>query len=59
MNTPSFRLDNIYIERFERSIKYKHNYLNSAKNGQELFEGTDCYYNYYNQNTKVLDNSRF
>lgn len=34
-------LDNIYIERFWRTIKYQHIYLNPAKDGQELFRGIE------------------
>ena len=32
-------LDNIYIERFWRTIKYDHIYLNPAGNGLELYQG--------------------
>jgi len=32
-------LDNIYIERFWRTIKYQHIYLNPAKGGIELYAG--------------------
>jgi len=32
-------LDNIYIERFWRTIKYQYIYLNPANNGLELFQG--------------------
>lgn len=32
-------LDNIYIERFWRTIKYHYIYLNPAENGQELYLG--------------------
>lgn len=32
-------LDNIYIERFWRTIKYQHIYLNPAADGQELYRG--------------------
>lgn len=49
-------LDNIFIERFWRSIKYRHIYLNPAKDGQELFEGIDKwidrYHNRKHQGTK-------
>ena len=34
-------LDNIYIERFWRSIKYRHIYLNPANDGLELYKGID------------------
>jgi len=32
-------LDNIYIERFWRTIKYQYVYLNPAKNGLDLYLG--------------------
>ena len=32
-------LDNIYIERFWRTIKYQHIYLNPPNNGVELYQG--------------------
>ena len=32
-------IDNIYIERFWRTIKYQHIYLNPADNGWQLFQG--------------------
>ena len=34
-------IDNIYIERFWRTIKYQHVYLNPADNGLELYRGID------------------
>lgn len=34
-------LDNIYIERFWRTIKYQHIYLNPAENGLELWLGIE------------------
>ena len=42
-------LDNIYIERFWRSIKYRHIYLNPANDGLELYKGIDKWMNMYNQ----------
>ncbi len=41
-------LDNIYIERFWRSIKYRHIYLNPANDGVELFKGIDLWIDRYN-----------
>lgn len=41
-------LDNIYIERFWRSIKYRHIYLNPADDGVELFKGIDIWIEKYN-----------
>lgn len=41
-------LDNIYIERFWRSLKYEHIYLNPANGGVELYEGVRKYIQFYN-----------
>lgn len=37
-------IDNIYIERFWRSIKYRHIYLNPANDGLELFRGSPVFW---------------
>jgi putative transposase len=42
-------LDNIYIERFWRSIKYRHIYLHPANDGLELYRGIDKWMNTYNK----------
>lgn len=42
-------LDNIYIERFWRALKYEHIYLNPANGGVELYEGVRKYVDFYNQ----------
>ena len=41
-------LDNIYIERFWRALKYEHIYLNPANGGIELYEGGRRYVEFYN-----------
>lgn len=41
-------LDNIYIERFWRSIKYEHIYLNPPNGGIQLYEGIKTYVEFYN-----------
>lgn len=41
-------IDNIYIERFWRSIKYRHIYLNPAEDGVELFKGLRHWIDKYN-----------
>jgi putative transposase len=41
-------IDNIFIERFWRSIKYDYVYINPADDGQELYKGIKEYMNYYN-----------
>ncbi len=42
-------IDNRWIERFWRTLKYKYIYLNPAENGIELYEGVRDYINYYNE----------
>lgn len=39
--------DNIWIERFWKTIKYNHIYLNPCDTGLELFEGVQTYTEYY------------
>jgi hypothetical protein len=41
-------LENSYIERFWRALKYEHIYLNSANGGIELYEGVRKYIEFYN-----------
>jgi putative transposase len=41
-------IDNIFIERFWRSLKYDYVYLNPADDGLELYQGLKEYMNYYN-----------
>ena len=41
-------LDNVWIERFWRSLKYDHVYLNPADDGFELYEGVQNHIGYYN-----------
>lgn len=41
-------LDNIYIERFWRSLKYEYIYLNPANGGIELLKGVKKYMDFYN-----------
>lgn len=42
-------LDNVYIERFWKSIKYDHIYLNPSQDGFDLMKGIQGYMGYYNQ----------
>ena len=37
--------DNIWIERFWKTIKFNHIYLNPCDTGLELIEGVQTYYN--------------
>lgn len=41
-------LDNIYIERLWRSVKYEHIYLNVYENGLSLWKGLEGYFRFYN-----------
>ena len=56
-------LDNIWIERFWKSIKYDYIYLNPADDGFELYEGVQNHIAYYNdkthQTTKQTPNDRY
>jgi putative transposase len=42
-------LDNVFIERFWRSIKYEYVYLHSISDGKQLYEGVKQWIDYYNQ----------
>jgi putative transposase len=41
-------IDNIFIERLWRSVKYEHIYLHSAQDGVELYSGLNNYFEFYN-----------
>lgn len=41
-------IDNIFIERLWRSVKYENVYLQSYENGQELYDGLYGYFQFYN-----------
>jgi putative transposase len=41
-------LDNVFIERFWRSLKQEHIYLNPPNGGMELFQGVKRYVEFYN-----------
>ena len=45
-------LDNIFIERFWRTVKYEHLYLRAYADGQELHKGLHEYFRFYNQDRK-------
>lgn len=56
-------LDNIWIERFWKTIKYNYIFLNPAEDGFELCEGVQNHIGYYQQKihhtTKQAPNKRF
>lgn len=41
-------LDNIFIERLWRSVKYECSYLNVYENVDQLYQGLDDYFRFYN-----------
>ncbi len=43
-------LDNVFVERLWRSVKYEYVYLHSIHDGKELWHGLDNYFRFYNQN---------
>jgi len=49
MDSKGRAIDNIYIERFWRSIKYEHIYLFAYENGNDLWRGIYSYIDFYNQ----------
>jgi len=42
-------LDNIFVERLWRSVKYEEVYLKAYQNGTEARKGIDAYLDFYNQ----------
>jgi putative transposase len=56
-------LDNVWIERFWKSLKYDYVYLNPADDGFELYEGVQNHIGYYHEKvhhtTRQTPNSRF
>lgn len=42
-------MDNIFVERLWRSVKYEYVYLNSIPDGKVLWHGLDDYFRFYNQ----------
>jgi putative transposase len=55
--------DNVWIERFWKSLKYDYVYLNPAEDGFEQYQGIDEYMAYYNEKThhttRQSPNSRY
>ncbi len=43
-------LDNVFVERLWRSVKYENVYLNVYENGLTLWEGLSDYFGFYNNN---------
>ncbi len=49
MDSKGRALDNIFIERFWRTIKYQHIYLNPANDGITLYQGINLWIEKYNR----------
>ncbi|WP_158602590.1 DDE-type integrase/transposase/recombinase [Proteiniphilum sp. X52] len=49
MDAKGRALDNVFIERLWRSVKYGHIYLNVYEDGIPLWKGLDRYSRFYNQ----------
>ena len=45
-------LDNVFVERLWRSVKYEHIYLHAHSNGLELFNGLEKYFYFYDYQRK-------
>lgn len=41
-------IDNIFIERLLKSVKYECIYLHSFEDGVQLYNGLDTYFTFYN-----------
>lgn len=41
-------IDNVFVERLWRSVKYEHVYLRPSTDGVELYKGLKWYFNFYN-----------
>jgi len=48
MDSKGRAIDNVFIERLWRSLKYEYVYLNAPETGKELYYGLDDYFNFYN-----------
>ncbi len=42
-------LDNVFVERLWRTVKYEYIYLNPAETGTALKQGLTTYFDWYNQ----------
>ncbi|HVY73996.1 MAG TPA: IS3 family transposase [Puia sp.] len=51
MDVKGRALDNVWIERFWKSLKYDYVYINPADDGFELYEGVQNHIGYYNHKT--------
>ena len=59
MDSKGRALDNIYIERFWRTIKYQHIFLNPANNGLDLYIGIKNWLNrYHNRDHQGIERKK-
>lgn len=49
MDSKGRAIDNIFVERLWRTVKYEHVYLHVAEDGVKLYEGLSDYFSFYNQ----------
>lgn len=49
MDSKGRAIDNIYIERLWRTVKYEHIYLYTPADGVALYEGLNDYFSFYNK----------
>lgn len=49
MDSKGQALDNIFTERFFRSLKYEDLYINEYEKPAELISAGDCYIRFYNE----------
>lgn len=47
-NIFSNSLDNVFVERLWRTVKYDYVYLNAPETGSELWQGQHNYFQFYN-----------
>jgi len=48
MDGKGWAIDNIFIERLWRSVKYDYVYIKVPSDGLELYQGLKGYFDYYN-----------
>jgi putative transposase len=48
MDSKGRAIDNVFIERLWRSLKYEYIYINAPETGKELYHGLFDYFNFYN-----------
>jgi len=48
MDSRGRALDNVFVERLWRTVKYEYVYLNAPATGSELWQGLDNYFQFYN-----------